>query len=98
MATHKLIQSGQKLKEFPDLPIKIRNSLPSHPLFEPERIKKLLRTVPRKHIEIRSVQTRDANDEKYLRGEKLDNVDPVESFERLEERPTWILVHESWIH
>ena len=45
MPTETLVQTGTKLKEFPDLPFKIRNSLPSHPLFEPARIKRLLRTV-----------------------------------------------------
>ncbi|HTF13752.1 MAG TPA: hypothetical protein VK643_03730 [Burkholderiales bacterium] len=98
MSAHNLIQFGKDLKAFPDLPFKMRNSLPSHPLFEPERIKKLLRTVPRRHIEIRMVQTRDTNDQKYARGQKLDDADPVEAFERLEEVPTWMLVHESWIH
>ena len=92
-----IVHVGTKLKDFPDLPFKIRNSLPNHPLFEPERIKRLLRTVPRDRIEIRSVQTRDSNDKKYARGEMLDG-DPVEAFERLEETPTWILVHESWLH
>src|SRR5262249_24915002 len=85
-----------KLKDFPDLPFKIRNSLPRHPLFEPERIKRLLRTVPRDRIEVREVQTRSSDDRKYARGAML-ATDPVEAFERLEERPTWILVHESWI-
>lgn len=92
-----LVQPGTKRKEFPDLPFKIRNSLPSHPLFEAERLKRLLRTVPRERIEVRAVQTRNSDDKKYARGEML-AIDPVEAFERLEERPTWILVHESWIH
>jgi hypothetical protein len=98
MVADNLIQFGKEMKEFPDLPFKIRNSLTSHPLFEPERIKKLLRTVPRQQIEIRMVQTRDTNDQKYVRGQKLDDVDPVETFARLEEQATWMLVHESWIH
>jgi len=98
MVADNLIQFGKEMKEFPDLPFKIRNSLASHPLFEPERIKRLLRTVPRQQIEIRMVQTRDTNDQKYVRGQRLDNIDPVEAFARLEEQPTWMLVHESWIH
>src|SRR5215510_1481347 len=97
MSTETLVQTGMKLKDFPDLPFKIRNSLPRHPLFEPERIKRLLRTVPRDRIEVREVQTRSSDDRKYARGAML-ATDPVEAFERLEERPTWILVHESWIH
>jgi hypothetical protein len=98
MTGNKLIQFGRGLMDFPDLPFKIRSSLPSHPLFEPQRIKKLLRTVPREHIEIRAVKTRDANDGSYERGERLNDIDPVQAFERLEEQPTWMLVHESWIH
>lgn len=97
MATN-LIQFGRELSEFPDSPFKIRNSLPTHPLFEPERIKKLLRKVPRERIEIRSVQTRNTNDQTYVRGPILVEADPVETFARIEEKPTWMLVHDSWIH
>lgn len=81
-----------------EAPFKMRHSLVGHPLFENGRLKKLLRTLPRQHIEIRAVQSLDTNDGSYKRGELLPDADPVEMFERLSEKPTWMLLHESWIH
>ena len=79
-------------------PFKIKNNLAGHPLFEDARLKRLLRTLPKEHIEIRAVQSLDTNDGGYRRGERLTDVDPVETFERLGEKPGWMLLHESWIH
>jgi len=79
-------------------PFKIKNSLAGHPLFEDSRLKRLLRTLPREHIEIRAVQSLDTNDGGYRRGERLTDADPVETFEQLGEKPSWMLLHESWIH
>ncbi len=85
-------------EEFPLSPFKIRHSLASHPLFEPDRIKKLLSAVPREKIEVRAVKTKDADDGSFMRREKDDTANPIEAFEQLEEKTNWILVHESWIH
>jgi len=71
---------------------KVHSHLADHPLFEPERIKQLLRTMPREYIEIRAVQQRETNDGGYQRGPMLRDVDPVDAFERLEEKPTWMLL------
>jgi hypothetical protein len=79
-------------------PFRAANRLVGHPLFEDQRIKKLLRTLPRQRIEIRDVQTLATNDGSYKRGAMLTDVDPVDTFERLGEKPGWMLLHESWIH
>ena len=79
-------------------PFKIKNILAGHPLFEDARLKRLLRTLPSEHIEIRAIQSLDTNDGGYRRGERLTDADPVETFERLGEKPSWMLLHESWIH
>lgn len=84
-----------KLDRFPAEPFKISNSLTEHPLFETERLKKLLRTLPRECIDIRAVQTSDQFDGNYSRAPRVDE-DPVEVFERLEERPAWMLLHKTW--
>lgn len=57
--TQPLVQPAEHIQELPLLPFKIQNSLASHPLFEPERIKKLLATVPRQKIEVRRVLRKD---------------------------------------
>ncbi len=81
----------------PDRPVTLRNRLPGHPLFEPERIKELLRRLPRERIEIRAVERTGAHDGAYRRGPMLDD-DPVEAFEGLARRPTWMLLHDTWKH
>src|ERR1043165_5798351 len=83
---------------FPVSPFMLANSLPSHPLFESERIKRLLRKMPREFVEIRAVESRGAEDGNYIRGELLREADPVETFERLEEHPAWMLLHQTWVH
>ena len=83
---------------FPTHPFTLANSLPHHPLFEPERIKRLLRAMPREFVEIRAVESRGTEDGNYIRGKLLKEADPVETFERLEERPAWMLLHQTWAH
>jgi hypothetical protein len=83
---------------FPTSPFRIANSLPDHPLFEPERIKRLLRALPRPRVEIRAVATSEEDSGAYRRGPMLDDVDPVAAFEGLEEKPTWMLLHDTWKH
>ena len=75
---------------------KIRHGLAEHPLFETERIAQLLGAMPREHIEIREVQQRENHDGNYRRGRRLTDADPVETFLRLEENPSWMLLHKSW--
>jgi hypothetical protein len=82
---------------FGDAPFKIRNRLPEHPLFEPARIKKLLRTLPRERVEIRRVEVASTSTG-YKRGPMDREIDPVAAFEALEERPTWMLLHDTWKH
>jgi hypothetical protein len=82
----------------PDHPFKIQNRLADHPLFEPERIKQLLRRLPRDMVEIRAVETVDAFTGDYRRGRMVSDADPVATFERLEEKPAWLLLHRMWIH
>jgi hypothetical protein len=79
-------------------PFKARNTLVNHPLFEDDRIKELLRRMPREHIEVRSVPLRKQHDASYKRGEILNDIDPVEAFENLLETPRWILLHHMWTH
>jgi len=78
-------------------PFKAKNTLIGHPLFEPERLKRLLRTLPREHVEIRTVQSLGNNDGSYRRGELLTDADPVKTFEKLSEKPTWMLLHYTWV-
>jgi hypothetical protein len=82
----------------PDHPFKIRNRMADHPLFEPARIKQLLRRLPRDMVEIRAVETVDAFRGDYRRGRMVTDADPVATFERLEEKPAWMLLHRMWIH
>jgi hypothetical protein len=93
-----LVMAPAEYTVLSESPFKIRNALVGHPLFEDERLKRLLRTLPRNQIEIRAVQSLDTNDGSYRRGEMLKDADPVQTFERLGEKPSWMLLHESWIH
>ena len=81
-----------------EAPFKVRNNLVGHPLFEDARIKKLLRTLPRERVEIRDVKPLGTEDGSYRRGEMLKDADPVDTFERLGEKSSWMLLHEIWIH
>lgn len=105
MNTHNLSSEGGRLVEAPagcsvlsEKPFIIKNSFASHPLFEEARLKRLLRTLPREHIEIRAVQTVETNDGGYRRVERLTDADPVDTFERLGEQTRWMLVHKCWLH
>lgn len=80
-----------------DRPFKVANALPGHPLFTRDRIRKLLRTVPRARIEVREVPVSEVPGEGYRRGARLD-LDPVEALDRLERQPLWMLVHDMWKH
>jgi hypothetical protein len=93
-----LVEGAEKCGALSEAPFKIKNSLIGHPLFEDTRLKRLLRTLPRDQVEIRAVQLLGADDGSYRRGELLNDADPVDTFERLAEKPTWMLLHESWIH
>jgi hypothetical protein len=79
-----------------EAPFKMSNNLVGHPLFQAERLRRLLRALPREDVEIRAVKTTD--DGSYLRGPLLGDADPVETFDRLSERPAWMLLHHSWQH
>jgi ribosomal protein L16 Arg81 hydroxylase len=79
-------------------PFRIANALAAHPLFEPERIKRLLRALPRERVEIRAVAVSEDQSGAYRRGPMLTDVDPVAAFEDLEEKPTWMLLHDTWKH
>ena len=93
-----LIEKTDGCSVLSESPFKIRNSLIGHPLFEDARLKRLLLTLPRDRVEIRAVQSLGTNDGSYRRGEMLKDADPIETFERLAERPSWMLLHETWIH
>jgi hypothetical protein len=94
----RLIQIPPECSVLSEAPFKTANSLVGHPLFEDARIKRLLRTLPRERIEIRGVQSLGTNDGSYKRGPMLADADPIDTFERLAEKPTWMLLHEAWIH
>ncbi len=94
----RLIQIPPERSVLSEIPFTARNSLVGHPLFADERIKRLLRTLPRERIEIRGVQSLGTDDGSYKRGPLLTDADPVDTFERLAEKPTWMLLHETWIH
>jgi hypothetical protein len=96
--TKRLIEVPSQHSVMSEAPFKAQNRLVGHPLFEEKRIKQLLRRLPRERVEIRGVQSLDTNDGSYKRGPMLTDVDPVDTFERLEEKPTWMLLHEIWIH
>jgi hypothetical protein len=93
-----LIELPDKLVDLPEAPFTARNSLSRHPLFEPERITRLLRKLPRERVEIRTVQLIGNSDQGYKRGDLLCDADPVDTFERLEDKPAWMLLHETWVH
>ena len=80
-----------------DRPFKVANTLPGHPLFQRDRIRALLRKVPRARIEVREVPVSEVPGEGYRRGARLD-LDPVEALDRLERQPLWMLVHDMWKH
>ena len=80
-----------------DAPFRLANALQQHPLFEDDRIKRLLRAMPREKVEIRRVEFDGAQDGGYRRGPRLD-VDPVAAFDGLATQPTWMLLHDSWKH
>jgi hypothetical protein len=94
----RLVEGVAKYGVLSEAPFKIRNSLAGHPLFEDGRLKRLLRTLPRDQVEIRDVRLLGSDDGAYRRGELLKGADPVDTFERLAEKPAWMLLHESWIH
>ena len=94
----RLVEVGGQCGAHSEAPFKIKNSLVGHPLFEDNRLKRLLRTLPRDQVEIRAVQLLGADAGGYRRGELLKDADPVGAFERLAETPAWMLLHESWIH
>jgi hypothetical protein len=84
----------------PAEPFLARNSLVDHPLFEPERLRRLLRALPREKVEVRRVTTEVAGaaNSGYARGPLDREVDPVAAYEGLERTPTWMLLHDSWKH
>jgi len=93
----KVIEPPVSVHSFPEQPFKAANTLATHPLFEPARIRRLLQTMPRDKVEIRGVQSLGTDDGSYKRGPMLKDADPVDSFERLEEKPTWMLLHDTWL-
>jgi hypothetical protein len=94
----RLVEGAGKCGALSEEPFKIKNSLAGHPLFEDDRLKRLLRTLPREQVEVRDVKLLGADDGAYRRGELLKDADPVDAFERLAEKPAWMLLHETWIH
>lgn len=94
----RLVEGAGKYGALSEAPFKLKNSLSGHPLFEDNRLKRLLRMLPRDQVEIRTVQLLGADDGGYRRGELLKGADPVDTFERLAEKPAWMLLHESWVH
>jgi len=94
----RVIQVPDGINAYGEKPFKIRNFLAGHPLFEPERIKVLLRRIPRYLIEIRKVQTSATNDGTYKRGPMDKEADPIDTFANLDTKPAWMLLHETWIH
>ena len=94
--THRpLLEIPDAAQALPDAPFRIRNRLADHRLFEPERIKALLRRLPAQHTEIRRVETTSGAAGGYKRGPRVD-MDGVEAFEQLERQPTWMLLHDTW--
>jgi hypothetical protein len=77
----------------PESPFKVRNLLPSHPLFTDGRIRELLARVPREVVEIREPRTVATETGTFLRRERITHLTPVEAFDRLAQTPTWINVH-----
>jgi hypothetical protein len=50
------VEGAGRCGAFSEAPFKIKNSLAGHPLFEDNRLKRLLRRAPRDQVEIRAVQ------------------------------------------
>ena len=65
----RLVEGAGKCGALSEAPFKIRNFLVGHPLFEGNRLKRLLRTLPRDQVEIRAVQLLGADDGGYRRGQ-----------------------------
>ena len=93
----KIIEPGASGRVLPETPFKSKNSLTDHPLFEPARIRKLLQSMPRDMIEVRGVQSLGKDDGSFKRGPMLTDVDPVRSFDELGDKPTWMLLHNTWL-
>lgn len=91
----RLVVVHPRRADLPSEPVPARHRLSGHPLFQDERIRDLLRRVPREQVEIRAVETRDvaAAASGYARTERVLHVDPADVFERLGERPFWMNVH-----
>lgn len=83
-------------RALPETPFKSQNWLTDHPLFAPERIRKLLQTLPRDSIEVRGVQSLGMDDGSFKRGPMLKDIDPVAAFDQLGDKPTWMLLHNTW--
>lgn len=81
-----------------DTPFTIANRLADHPLFTDDRIKELLRRLPRERVEVRRVTVDPDPAGGWKRGPLDTDVDPVAAFEGLATRPTWMLLHDTWKH
>lgn len=81
-----------------DAPFTIANRLADHPLFTDDRIKALLRRLPRDRVEVRRVTVDPDPAGGWKRGPLDPDVDPVAAFEGLAQRPTWMLLHDTWKH
>jgi len=90
------LEVPKETRALPDAPFKIENHLTAHPLFERERIIRLLKTMPRKGVEIRGVESLGTHDGSYKRGPMLTDADPVDTLERMDEKPSWMLLHDMW--
>lgn len=83
---------------FGETPFPVRNGLAGHPLFSDERIEELLRRLPRARVEIRRVTVDPDPAGGWKRGPMDPDVDPVAAFRGLAQRPTWMLLHDTWKH
>jgi hypothetical protein len=81
-----------------DAPFRLANRLATHPLFSDDRIKELLRRLPRARVEVRRVTVDPDPAGGWKRGPLDPDVDPVAAFEGLAARPTWMLLHDTWKH
>lgn len=81
-----------------DAPFVLPNTLHDDPLFGDERIKALLRRLPRERVEVRRVAVDPDPASGWKRGPLDRDVDPVAAFEGLASRPTWMLLHDTWKH
>jgi hypothetical protein len=94
----RVVEPSAAGRGLPDSPFTSRHRLTDHPLFAPERIRKLLQTLPRDKIEVRGVQHLGEDDGSFKRGPMLRDVDPVAAFDRMGDGPTWMLLHDTWVH